>query len=372
MATAFTPGLQVSSHKIVRCLRELPVQGEVVVQIGDSVVADQTVARAELPGELYILRISETLGIEPFEVMKGLKVKTGDLIRKGQAICEHAGLFGLFRSRFEAPISGTIDLIAERTGHVGLRLPARQIEIDAYISGKIAGIEAGKAATIETQAAYVQGIFGVGGERQGQIALLPVAANKNLEPGDLPADCKGKVLVGGTCPSGEFLRRAAEAGAAGLVTGSIDDSALKEYLGYDLGIALTGDEDISMTVIVTEGFGRIELADRILNLLSRFETELASVNGATQVRAGAVRPEIIIPHTRVHTTSEREASGGEGLYVGREVRIIRVPYFGMRATVTDLPHIAQQIETGAMTRVLVARLEDGSEVTVPRANIELV
>ena len=57
-------------------------------------------------------------------------------------------------------------------------------------------------------------------------------------------------------------------GAAALVSGGIDDQDLKEILGYDLGVAVTGSEKIGLTLIVTEGFGEIAMAERTFRLLA--------------------------------------------------------------------------------------------------------
>ena len=58
--------------------------------------------------------------------------------------------------------------------------------------------------------------------------------------------------------------------------------------------------------------------------------------------------------------------------MGSSVRLIRDPYFGLLGTVVDLPTELQTIETEARVRVARVRLEDSREVTVPRANIELI
>jgi hypothetical protein len=72
------------------------------------------------------------------------------------------------------------------------------------------------------------------------------------------------------------------------------------------------------------------------------------------------------PATHGHDSGERSLS------VGARVRVIRVPYFGAQGVVTDLPHELAPIETGAFVRVLAATLDDGRQVTVPRANVELL
>ncbi len=377
-ARAFAPGLTVTSSTHVERRRELPLPGELLVRVGDEVKPDQVVARANLPGDLYILKLPEKMGIQPPEVLSGLRVKVGSVVQAGDLLCQHAGLFGWLKTRFNAPVDGTVELISPETGHVALRAAQKPISVNAYIGGRVLSCEEGKSVTIGSQAALVQGIFGVGGERVGSLHVLPVPEGHVLTEADIPSDCEKKVLVGGMSPSAAVLILAAERGASGLVVGSIDDRALHEYVGKDIGIALTGDEDISMTLIVTEGFGRIAMATRIPALLRALQGREVSINGATQVRAGAVRPELIVSNVEsgtlssVATDSAGASRQGGGLEIGSKIRLIRVPYFGLRAEVVELPPKAEEIPTGASARVLRARLEDGEVVSVPRANVELV
>ncbi len=369
MTLALTPALQVLAGTVVRKRRELPVPGRILCERGDAVAPDAVVARAELPGDLQILRIPETLGIEPYEAVKGLKVDEGDVVAAGDAVCEHVGIFGLFRSRYRAPVAGAVEFVSRRTGHVGVRLEPHAIELRAYVQGKVVDVDPGKAVTIESHGAFIQGIFGVGGERYGAIRMIDGGSKTILGPARIPSDASGQVLVGGTRPTLEALLQAADAGAAGLVVGSIDDHALTGYLGYDLGMAVTGHEEVPMTVIVTEGFGWLPLAERTHSLLRSLEGRAASINGATQVRAGAVRPEIIVAREEAGS-ADREPSAG--LRVGASVRIIRDPHFGATAQVVALPAEPRPIATGARARVLEARLPNGDLAIVPRANVELL
>ncbi|NLF24525.1 MAG: hypothetical protein GX589_02560 [Deltaproteobacteria bacterium] len=373
MSRSLVPNLEVRRGLRLERLRELPVRGEVLAAVGSKVQAGDVVARAYLPGDLHIVRVAEKLGIEPFEVARGLKVKVGDPITKGQLLCEHAGLFGLFKSRCVAESEGEVEFFMEKTGHIGVREKARPVELKAYVSGQVVKVEPEKSVTVQCYGAFIQGVFGVGGERLGEIKLLPVAPDQVLAPEHVPADAAGKILVGGCRPSLETLQSAAQAGVQGLVTGSIDDYALAGYLGYDLGIALTGDEDVPMTLIVTEGFGLIPIAARVLEVLGSFEGSQASLNGATQVRAGAIRPEVIVCHNDESIMDEDAGGAGSlGFRLGSRVRIVRVPYFGKLGEVVDLPDGVERIESGAMARVLRAKLDEGQVVTVPRANVELV
>jgi hypothetical protein len=118
------------------------------------------------------------------------------------------------------------------------------------------------------------------------------------------------------------------------------------------------------------------MAQRTFELLKASEGKAASVNGATQIRAGVMRPEIIVAlpaasdstgasdAPRVETSNE--------LALGTLVRVIRDPYFGQIGTVKSLPHEPRVLGSGSKARVLEVRLDSGDSVVVPRANVELI
>jgi hypothetical protein len=374
MSNLFTPGLQLAARTLVRKRRDLPTRGVVLVKAGDQVASETVVAEASREGELRLVRVAEKLNVPPAEALKHVVVAQGSSVVAGQTLAEMRGLWGLLRTTVEAPISGTVELISAATGHVGIRAASSTIQVRAYISGVVAHVDEGRGVVVESEAAFIQGIFGVGGERTGILRALPIPPEFRVQPEHIPTDCVGQILVGGHSPVLEALHRAAQLGAVGFVTGSIDDRTLQAYVGYDIGIALTGDEPVPMTLIITEGFGSMGMNPRIVELLAACTGSQASINGATQVRAGALRPEII---TRALATHEgyREDSARQspGVSVGSAVRLIRVPFFGKRGVIVELPRDLAHIETGAYARVARVKLDESQqEVLVPRANMEIV
>ena len=369
MSNALTPALAVTSRITLRRRRDLPLAGEILVREGEVVQGAQIVARASLEGELRLVRVAELLSIPAEDVASTLKVKVDDEVVEGTAIAELRGLWGLFKTTVAAPMSGKIELISGSTGHIGIRAPCRPLDLSAYMSGKVVAIEPNRSVIIESECTFVQGIFGVGGERQGKVRILAIDPATAVTEAHVPTDARGCILVGGHSPTIGALRKAADNGAVGFITGSIDDRALREYLGYDIGVALTGDEAVSMTVIITEGFGALPMSARTFGAISLVNGEIASINGATQVRAGAQRPEFIAPKG---SSAQSHDAKAHGLAVGERIRIIRVPFFGLTGRVAELPHDLERIETGAHVRVLRATLDDGRQVTVPRANVELL
>jgi hypothetical protein len=379
MTNVLTPSLTISGSLEVVRERILPMIGTVSVTEGQEVFPDTVIAESARPGELHIVRVSDALGLNPEDAMPCVTVVEGSKVSKGDVLAESSTMWGLLRSTVLSPVDGVVEFVTPATGHLGIREPSTKVTVAAYIQGKIRSIYEERGALIATQAVFVQGIFGVGGEKTGIIHMLDVLPNDAVGLEHLPQDCRGKILIGGRSPSLEVLEKAKQDGAVGFVTASIDDLALSGFIGYDIGIALTGDEDLSMSLIITEGFGDIGLNPTIQSLLEVCDGKLASINGATQVRAGAVRPEIVVSHgvleqSLVNKLIEQSTTTIDGcLQVGSVVRIIRVPYFGKQATVVDLPTDLVPLATEAMARVVTVRLHDSNaEVVIPRANVELV
>ena len=274
-----------------------------------------------------------------------------------------------------APIRGRIESVSHITGQVFLREPPELIRLTAYVSGTVVEITPRQGVVVESRCAFLQGIFGVGGETHGTIALAATGPDEILTPDSLRPEHKDKIVVGGSLVQKEAFTRARELSIRAIVVGGVHDRDLKELLGYDLGVAITGTEKIGFTLIVTEGFGSIPMAKRTFDLLANHAGQQASCSGATQIRAGVIRPEVIIPlaGNRQSTVVSQQSKVAEGgIREGETVRIIREPHFGVLARVKALPAELQQIPTESHIRVLIAALPDGREVTIPRANVEMI
>jgi hypothetical protein len=194
-----------------------------------------------------------------------------------------------------------------------------------------------------------------------------------LEVGKITESCKEKIIVGGSLVTAAALKKAIEVGAKGVIVGGFHDRDLHDFLGFDLGVAITGHEQLGITMLITEGFGEMPMAENTFELLKSREGLKASINGATQIRAGVIRPEIIVPHdVKTPPKAEATADSGSNLEVGTMVRCIREPFFGRIGTVTSLPVELQVLESETKVRVLTAKFDDGSEETIPRANVEII
>ncbi len=373
MAFAYTPGLRVADVADIAKTRRLPLKGEVLVKEGDIVKAETIVARTELPGNVKMFNIANMLGVPPSDIPELLLKKEGEAIEANEPLAQSKGLFGkYFKSTVKSPIKGVFESFNEITGQAVLREPPIPVEIDGYVNGKIKEVLPGEGVVVETHCSFVQGIFGIGGEVRGELKMVCSTPKEEITADKITDDCKGKIIIGGSYISYAVLKKAITAGVNGIVVGGFDDQDLKDLLGFDLGVAITGHEKFGLTLILTEGFGKMTMAEGTFDLLSQRAGMIASVNGATQIRAGVMRPEIVVSLPADARSAQTSTKQAGAMDIGSSIRCIRSPYFGMIGKVSVLPPELQVVDSEAKVRVLEVEFKDGKKFIVPRANVELI
>ncbi len=372
MGDAYTPGLTVTRSAVVRKTRRLPLAGDVLVDVGAKVEAATVVARTQLPGKVSLVNVATALGVFPDEVEAALVVRPGGAVKRGEPFAATTSLFGLLHHRVPSPVDGTLESVSAVTGMAVVREPPSPVEVTAYVDGTIVEVLAGEGVVVETCGALVQGIFGLAGERHASIVVVANDREQRLEAEMITAAHAGKIVIGGARATLAALRKAIELEVAAIVCGGFAYQDVRELLGYDVGVAVTGNEVLATTLVVTEGFGDIAMARATFELFASLDGRSASVNGATQIRAGVIRPEVIVSGAGSEANDAPiEAAVAHGLEIGAPVRCIRAPYFGRIGTVTALPVELAAMPTETKARVVEVDLA-GERVLVPRANVEVI
>ncbi len=377
MAHSYTPGLRVTPRTVVRKRRILPIPGQVLVNEGEMVTATTVIAQTDLPGRVHTVNVVNLLGIAPEEIRRYMLKREGDPVQEGEPLAENRPFIKWLKTRVPAPITGTVESVSEVTGQVFLREPPKPLALSAYLDGIVVETFPDQGASVETACSLVQGIFGIGGEAVGTIAMDVADPEEVLTPERIVEAHRGTILVGGSLIGPDGFARAKQVGVRAIVVGGLHDLDLKALLGRDLGVAITGTEQVGFTLIITEGFGRIAMAKRTFDLLASKVGRRASCSGATQIRAGVIRPEVIVPleegsRFTVDGSQKEALAAGGGLKIGDQIRIIREPHFGRICKVAALPADLRLLPTGSKVRVLEAEFDDGQRVLVPRANVELL
>lgn len=317
-----------------------------------------------------VVNVADQLQCRPEELPRHMIRQAGQEVKKGQIIAKKGETQAFFTKSAEAPVSGVISAIDGRSGKVTIARPFKQVVVNAYIDGRVAEVIESRGCIVEVPGVKLSGVFGVGRETNGEIRVLTSGPDQVLTPEMIPPDCNGKVVVGGAFTTDEALAKAAEVGVKGIITGTVNYLNLTESLGIRLGVGITGQEDIDLAVILTEGFGHLAMRGEVWRALKALEGRRASMNGATQIRAGAVRPEVIVPFPDYSGPLFDEAAADEDLKTGMRVRIINEPYFGVLGEIVEIERHARVIETEARVPTVKVRCDDGRMALVARQNIE--
>ncbi|MEW6723856.1 MAG: hypothetical protein AB1331_02895 [Bacillota bacterium] len=282
---------------------------------------------------LVVIPVAEVLGVPAHDTRHYARVREGDQVRAGQPLAAHTG--ALFHYKFvSSPVTGEVEKICGHSGTVTIRRQNLVAEVRAFISGRVVGLLPGEGAVIEAVGQRFEGVFGVGGEGWGRLEARSI---EGLAPEDIDERVNGSVLAVAGWVSGDALIKALSLGCQGVVCGSLPEAELVRFLGRELRVGLTGVEDVAMPVVITEGFGRVTMRDGLWELLSSSAGQTASVCGLTQIRAGAIRPEVIIADDSQESYREVvQPPTGQALEPGQVVRVDRGPWFGRIGTVTRL------------------------------------
>lgn len=327
---------------------------------------------------MSIVAVASRLRIFPRFIRAYTTVKEGDTVFEGKIIAAAPSVMGL--EYVYAPTSGVVEKICPRTGTITIVRPIKSTTIVAGITGRVVSVIPDEGAVVEGSGAYVQGVFGVGGEHTGPLRVVAGGPESVVTRKDTPGDVEGQVLLGGAYVTVDALEKARSSGAAGFITGGASNLDVVQLLGREISLGVTGVEDVDFTLILLEGFGVMPVSESTWTILKEREGSATFVDGSTQIRAGVIRPEIIVCDDVPAEDAELPVLEGkrEGWLVetkevspGDRVRCVMPPYMGSWGTVEEIPSCPEQVESGAVLSVARVRLDDGRLVTVAEANLEV-
>ena len=232
---------------------------------------------------------SKILGISPRELdrFRSPGMRPGAIVAKGQVLASvdrgprrHAVA--------ESPIYGRIREVSLSKGTVTIWPLFSSLDVTAYIRGRVTAVVPDRGVEVTGRGIVLEGVWGVGGEAHGPLAVVSGDLSPSFSPG--PGSI---VAVNGTCPYHALLSLA-EAGASGVIMAYMSSETALGLVGPRGNLGVTGDEDPPLPVVVTEGFLPASINDRVSSVLMDHEGATVSIRGVTHIRAGVIRPEVII------------------------------------------------------------------------------
>ncbi len=390
------PQPTIAANILLRRERRLPLPGEVLVRTGQRVEPGDLVAQSTLTAEPVPVDIAADLDMSPAAAAKRLVVNIGAQVQEGSPLAQKGGI-GSRTSR--SPATGVFTSYDPATGIGMITTPDMPVSVQAHLKGIVTDIIAYYGAVIETPATLVRGIFGVGGEQHGVLKTVVAGNDEPLIPDMIDARVTYAIVQGGSDVTAAALHRMIELGARGVITGSIRADELAAFLGYPgtenrasgyaawrmgASTAASNGWDFpppppggaspvppDFVLVITEGFGSIPMCEKTFELLASHDGQEIAIDGATRLREGLARPEIIIPLARTTAIKWLEESGPK-LAVGTQVRLLSPDYIGQIAQVIGLPVGPRAAQSGVVAPVADVTLSGGRRLRVPTVDLEVL
>jgi hypothetical protein len=246
-----------------------------------------------LPHEIDI---AQSLKVKPNEILKYMNAKLGDFVREDQIIAQIITESPTGTSEYikvNSPATGFVKEINTVTGFVKIQYEADPFYLNAFVDGRITKVVENHGVMIESNSIFLQGAIGFGGENTGR---LKVGHFKDLQSSFTGTTNEENTIIAVkdnlTTSMLEWIKNK---NIKGVIAPSIDNKEWVNYHKKEIGVAITGDEDLGYSIVLIEGFGTSQLDDGFFDYLKRFQDQNISISGRTQIRAGIIRPQIILP-----------------------------------------------------------------------------
>ena len=331
--------------------RILPVNGNVLVRVGQKVSASDVIAEARVATRHILLDIRRSLpGATTAEADRAIVRKEGDTLQANDVIAEGKGLFTRV---VRSPQASKVIMVAN--GRVLLEVESQPIQLQAGLTGVVSEMIPERGAVVETNGSLIQGAWGNGHIGEGMMVPILHSPDEELTSEMLEVSLRGSIVVAGYCRQAKVLQAAVDLALRGLVLTS---------LSSDL---LAAAARMEYPIMVLEGFGRIPMSDAAYHLISTSEKRDGSINTAFNPAVGE-RPELILPLPAHGQPPVSTAFFSPN----QNVRIQADPYRGKMGVLVQLRTGLTVLPNGLRAPAADVRLDNDIQITIPLANLEVI
>jgi hypothetical protein len=342
----------VSPLTLIRRERLLPDLGTVVAKIGQEVSPVQVVARAPLQMNFEVVPAAKKLGISPDELADSLLVNIGMTVDQGTPLVRKKGRG---RQPFTSPVDGTLYDVSN--GNLVFRQVSEFVELRALARGRVVNHLGNRGVVMEINGSRIQAVWDSGKEGFGTIHVAVDTAVIPFVGSQIYTDVAKQVLVTGVVDNAEALDQAEQSGISGLIAGSITAELLPLA------------RSVSFPVFITNGIGRLGMAQPIFDLMQKSEAREVALFTPPPNQTG-IRPEIIIPLEAVSKDTLPPAD--QTLAVDQPVRIVRPPHENQMGVVARIYDKKRLTSIGTRVYGVDVKLSDGTVTFVPITNLEAI
>lgn len=357
--------------------RQLASDGEITVEVGQRVMADEVVAIGQGAAYPLVVDAAGELNVAPADIVRGLNHAAGTTVKAGEVLVSVRA--GLRRKELRAREDGILVAVDPSTGQLRFQSNAARYELKAHVAGVVEAIEGRRLVTISATVTRIAGIWGIGGETVGVLRVVTPGDSDDLRPEMIDARASLAVLVASRGATADALKKAATVGVKAVILGSIDEVNLRGFLdgiGRSEVRWYVGGPDwqlpspqplLPFTLIVTEGFGHVPMANEALATLRECEGREVAITGNTRLRYHLERPEIII--AQPGRAENRSANGQALLAMGTRVRIVE-PYRLGQVGIVLTPPALRPGGDSVLCEMVDVQIVGGDRCAIPITNLE--
>ncbi len=229
-----------------------------------------------------VINLATALGVKPRQVARYLNKQVGDFAYRGDVIASRKAAGGY--AFVKAPQTGNVTHFDSKTGVITLQYKTSPIDFPAHVRGEIIELQPEESVTLRYEAERLEGSLGVGKDSSGTLLCIDSAAAIDNQ------DLDGKLIACSFAPGLEFLNSLKERKIAGLICSNIEEKTLCAFVGQELGVINTGNENLAYSILLLRAFGDQAMSDSLWQELKANEGKHGYLAPHTRIRAGVVRP----------------------------------------------------------------------------------
>ena len=270
--------VRIKKDVIVRLHRSLKGLGVLNVSKGQEVSPSDIIGTAQVSPGFRTINISQALKVSPADVGKYMKRSLGQRIYKGELLAYRDSFFR-GKKIVTAPSDGILDFFNPKTGDMRLKFLPKKEDLLAGVYGIVEAVDKQKGQIIlRTQASIVHGMLGSGRMRDG---ILHIIAKRDqlVNSSFILPKYEDHILIGGSLIFKDAISAAISAGISGILTGGINSKDYRGMAGGRLIFPKKLENDIGLSIIISEGFGSTPIGEDIYDVLTKYEGKFASIDG---------------------------------------------------------------------------------------------
>lgn len=327
---------------------------QILVTKNQEVSPNEAIFLSRIPQVLWGISLSYKLKVHANNVSKYLKKSVGEMVLSGEVIATRTHL--LSNIEIKAPQSGVIHSFDAKTGRLVIKTPIIEVPILSGVYGSIHKIDKDqKLIKIKTMASEILGVFGRGNPVGGKLRQI---TNKS----QINENIRGLIIFSNLTFSKSDLSKLQSFGVAGMIVGG---------LNYDQISAS------AMPIILTEGFGDLNIGEDILDKLLKSQERFIYMEAEN---LKVVLPEddagVILTVRKIGLPENRQDKNLPPLKLktikkGDNVRLVSDDLLGKQGQIVSIDQTETRLESGI--KVICVMIDcAGKKIKVPVNNIELI